>query len=294
MTSGIFSRQSRRLSRTGAAESAPPAVLPRRHSTGTANREELDPTVFEPVSASSSTTSLRSRATDDWGDDESLGEREREGAESSEEYNSIPISRRQASSEAALFAPTTSLSERRIKRFDKQFHREETLNRRDKLKELKAGVEIAMGVSHLYKEEKKLEKQKRRGGSTTAGDRGSSSRERGKSPSGSPFGFRQVEELFEGVEKQVEGARHGTTDSTEPPRREHDRGTKPNSIDRLLEAGTGALGVAGVAELAGVGWEWYRKHERENKHLLATGNGLARRRSTSLFVPVLSKTDRPS
>jgi hypothetical protein len=113
-------------------------------------------------------------------------------------------------------------------------------------------MEIAVGVSKLYKMEKKEKRSRSR-------EAGNSSRSSSRLSQGK--GFEEIEGLFKKVEGEFEGKNSETGED-----RLAASGDRPTSQRGSVSTGeivAGAAGVAGVVGLAGLGWEMYRKYERE-------------------------------
>ncbi|GAA5894549.1 uncharacterized protein JCM6883_002133 [Sporobolomyces salmoneus] len=274
-SAGLFSREARRRSRTQNSASSrslsPHTELYRSEPFHeiTHTDDERHDQAFEPIPASSSPSFSshsrpsrpRSRSSSSF-----VSHTNPTSSESSDDSSSIPFSL--TSDPSALFAPTSSLSRRKMHKLDRNFHREERKREEGGLRKVKAGMEIAMGVSRLYKEEKR--EKRMNGGGTMSGREGAG---------GPGNGFGAVEEMLKGMEKTIEGqGKEGTPGQTA---QQPSNGKKDSiNVEQLV---AGAAGVAGVIGLAGMGWEWYRKHEREKR--LQLGNELTRPASAPARSP---------
>ncbi|GAA5873237.1 hypothetical protein JCM16303_001061 [Sporobolomyces ruberrimus] len=274
---GMFSRRSRSLSRGGRST---PLLFPQHHEETQSptlhayeedresvrqwqERGEQEEDAFKPISNSSSRAqsvrsdsprrspsprtpfsppSSSSRPTPDNGDFSSESETE-----------SIPLSRLEASSSSALFAPTSSLSSHKVHKLDQNFHREENRVRKNGMRKFKAELDVAVGVGRLWKVEREGKKRSREGGEQGGGG-----------------GMGGVEEMFErvkeGVEETLEGSQRGKG-KEDRLSLSGDRKSPKNGgegIDFRKVVG-GAVGVAGLAGAVGVGWEMYRRYEGKEK-----------------------------
>ncbi|GAA6022617.1 hypothetical protein JCM11491_000702 [Sporobolomyces phaffii] len=232
----MFSRESRRCLRVSGSNVTPPDSV-------------FDPVPASSRSSTSSSSTARHPPLHDPGPSSDADER----APSED----VPATVEQASTESALFAPTSALSHRQVSRLDRRFHEEERRAARVAMREVKAGVDIALGVRRLYKAEKDKARAAARRNSL-GGDGGTGSESHGTAA------FGGIEKIFDNVERRVEETvKKGSVDRLSLS------GDRKLSIDalspRALNAErvvAGAVGVAGVVGLAGLGWEWYLRHEQ--------------------------------
>ncbi|GAA5976752.1 hypothetical protein JCM5350_007237 [Sporobolomyces pararoseus] len=272
------------------APTSPPSSTPRRRHSF-----EPLPASTSPSFLSNSTSRTKSQTSNNHDPPSPTSSNYSAAAaeeEEEEEFTSVPLSRHEASTESALFAPVSSLSRRKVEKFDHKFHREEERERRGGLRKFKAEMEVAIGLSHLFKEEKK--EKKRRGGSVNASSFG------GSRAGGEGKGIEEIEGLFKrvegGLEKMIEGK-----DGQRQDRLAVSGDRKPSTLTTTTTTTTtsrrdsvtaeqvlvGAAGLAGVAGLVGAGYELYKKHEKEKRAKL--GEELARPASAPVMSPTTSR-----
>ncbi|GAA5965804.1 hypothetical protein JCM3765_001188, partial [Sporobolomyces pararoseus] len=280
---GLFSRESRRLTREGRST---PLLFPQHdHSHSVQYDEHVNhENAFHPLPASTSSSSFSStnpsRTSQTSQTSINVPPSPTSSEESAEELASIPLSRHQASTESALFGPVSSLSSHKVKKFDHKFHREEEKERRGGMRKFKAEMEVAIGLSHLYKEEKK--EKKRRGSVASSLGVG-----QGK-------GIEEIEGLFRSVEGGLQETIEGDN-RTREDRLAASGDRKPSALTTTSRRNSvtaeqlalGAAGLAGVAGLVGVGYELYKKHEKEKRAKL--GEELVRPASAPAMSPTTNR-----
>jgi len=270
----MFSRRSRSLSRSGRST---PLLFPHARQTpqphanldlsSDLHSQELLDQAFQPLPASSiySSSPPISHTPSSFPPSPT----------STSSNEAIPTSRLEAISDDSLFAPASTLSSRKASKLSRSFHHDEDREGRHRMRRLKAEMDIAIGVSRLYKESKH-DRGKGRSASFGGGTGG------GK-------GIEEVREVFErvkvGLEEEVEGKGVRDRLALSGDRKSSVSGKSENGNEKkgtfgglngkeMLETG---LAVDAVVGLAAGGYALWKKHEREKKMRDQGGFGTVRR-----------------
>ncbi|GAA5860842.1 hypothetical protein JCM5353_008293, partial [Sporobolomyces roseus] len=287
---GMFSRRSRSLSRNGRStpllfpHARQPQPQPQSQSTldlsSALHSQELLDEAFKPLPASSvysSSPPISPNSTRT-----SLQYSSTPPSPTSSDDEPIPSSRSQALEDNSLFAPASTLSQRKQSKLSHSFHHAEEHSERHRMRKLKAEMDIAIGVSHLYKESKK-ETRKGRSSSFSAGG-------------GEGKGIEEIKEVFErvkvGIEEEVGGGSSRDRLALSGDRKESISATSKGNAKKgtlgglngkeMLETG---LAVDAVVGIAAGGYALWKKHERDKRNRL---EGEFTKRPSS--APVISPT----